>query len=263
MTRIVAVILGFASLMPPVLAQTTSNAEINIGPSTAPGVNSEARSVIPVHGSERGSLEPPSPSERGGRPPARWVSAACLARPAWFGKVVVSWEAGTCLTGTPAEDDPDVPLPSPQQLAWIAADRAMAVAERPDLRIAPSRIGLTGLRSFFWLDHAPPTVWATASVPGVVVTAQAEPVTYGWSFGEGPARTTEDIGRAWSRRAPGSISHTYEGRGRYRVSVEVIWQARWRIGSGRWMHLGYFSNSTERRYPVRQLVGRLSRRDYS
>lgn len=137
----------------------------------------------------------------------------------------------------------------------------MAVAERPVLRIAPDRIGLTGLRSYFWLDHMPPTVWATASVPGTVVTAEARPIRYGWSFGEGARRTTGHIGRAWSRRAPGSISHLYETRGRYSVGVDVIWEARWRVGSGAWMHLGYFSNSTERGYPVRQMVARLTRRE--
>ncbi|MFP5352729.1 MAG: PKD domain-containing protein [Actinomycetota bacterium] len=138
----------------------------------------------------------------------------------------------------------------------------MAVAERPELRIAPSRIGLTGLRSYFWLDHVPPTVWATASVPGVLVTAEARPVRYGWNFGEGHALTTANIGRAWSRRVPGSISHLYERRGHYPVEVQVVWEARWRIGAGPWTHLGYFSNSTARDYPVRQMVGRLTRRSY-
>ena len=185
-----------------------------------------------------------------------------MARPPWFGKVVVSWDSGTCLVGTPDEDDPDAALPSPQQLAWIAADRAMAVAERPALEIAPSEVGLTGLRSYFWLDHVPPTVYATASVPGVVVTAEARPVRYGWDFGEGPPRTTASIGRAWTRRAPGSISHMFETRGRYSVGVDVVWEARWRVGSGPWMHLGYFSNSARREYPVREMVGRLTRRDY-
>ena len=138
----------------------------------------------------------------------------------------------------------------------------MAVAETPELRIAPSRIGLTGLRSFFWLDHAPPTVWATASVPGILVTAEARPVRYGWDFGEGDVLTTTNVGRAWSRRKPGSISHTYERRGRYEVQVQAVWEARWRVGSGSWVHLGYFTNSRARDYPVRQLVGRLTRRDY-
>jgi len=171
----------------------------------------------------------------------------------------VSWEPDTCLTGTPDPNDPDAPLPSPQQLAWIAADRAMAVAERPDLRIAPGRVGLTGLRSYFWLGHVPPRVWATASVPGVLVTAEAFPIRYGWSFGDGDGRGTRTIGRPWSRRSPGTISHLYETRGTYRVGVETIWQARWRIGTGGWMHLGYFSNATERDYPVRQMVARLTR----
>lgn len=245
----------------PAWAQSAGTAEISTGAGKAPGVKTDARTLIPAADPSRAKgNDDSSEGSKLSRPIARWVSSACLARPPWFGKVVVSREANTCLVGTPNEDDADAAAPSPLQLAWIAADRAMAVAEPPDLRIAPGRIGLTGLKTYFWLDHEPPRVWATASVPGVLVTAEAYPIRYGWTFDEDARRTTTDIGRAWSRRAPGTISHMYERRGTYQVSVDVIWQARWRIGAGVWMHLGYFSNGQARDYPVRQMVSRLTRR---
>lgn len=238
-------------------AQESADAGIYNDTFGTAGIGAGARTYLPAGG--RGVSPAGSGTSAPGPASARWVSSACLARPPWFGRTVVSWEAGTCLTGTPEQDDPEASLPSPQQLAWIAADQAMAVAERPDLRIAPGRVGLTGLRSFFWLEHAPPRVWATASVPGVLVTAEAFPIRYGWAFGEGEAKSTTGIGRPWSRRGAGAISHMYERRGTYQVTVDVIWQARWRIGTGPWMHLGYFSNQTARDYPVREMVSRLTR----
>lgn len=150
-------------------------------------------------------------------------------------------------------------MPSPIELAWVAADRAASFAEWPELRVAPSRIGLTGLRSYFWLARDPRPVTASASVPGMTVTAYAEPVQFRWDFGEGGGRSTSHSGRAWTRRRPGNIGHMYETRGPRTIGVEVIWEARWRINSGGWQHLGYFSNSDERRYRVRQMVAMLSR----
>lgn len=141
----------------------------------------------------------------------------------------------------------------------MAADRAMSIAEWPQLEIAPRRRGLTGLRTFFWLGRAPAPVTASASVPGLVVTAEAHPVRYRWSFGDGPTRTTAHPGRPWSGRRRGNISHMYESRGTYPVRVEVVWKAQWRMGSGIWRHLGYFANDDSRPYRVRQMVARLSR----
>jgi hypothetical protein len=51
----------------------------------------------------------------------------------------------------------------------------------------------------------------------------------------------------------------YETRARYDVSVEVVWSARWRIGAGAWVPLGFFSNSDSREYPVRQMIAMLVR----
>lgn len=174
----------------------------------------------------------------------------------------MSLDQDACRMSSPGSNDVQRPerLPSPYELAWIAADRAMSVAEWPQLQIAPSRVGLTGLRSFFSLHHAPAPVVATASIPGLVVSAQAHPIRYVWSFGEGPTRSTSHPGRAWTKRRPGNVGHLYERRGRYDVGVEVLWQASWRMGAGAWQHLGYFSNSDSRTYPVRQMVPILTRR---
>jgi hypothetical protein len=180
--------------------------------------------------------------------------------------------AGDCLsfsapTPVPAPDPPGPGRPrrdrgpSIAALVRIAADRAMALAPSPQLEIAPDGVGLTGLASYFWLAEAPGTISATASAGGTVVTAQALPVQYVWSFGDGSDQVTHSPGRAWTKTRPGSIDHTYEARGRYDVAVEVIWQARWNVDAGPWRDLGFFSTADARTYPVRQIIAVLVKPD--
>ncbi|MGI8773876.1 MAG: PKD domain-containing protein [Actinomycetota bacterium] len=142
---------------------------------------------------------------------------------------------------------------TPEQLAAIAGDKAVALADRPQLTAAPRGVGLTGLPSYFWLASEPRPVVATASAGGMTVTAEARPVQYGWDFGDGNRRTTGYPGRAWSPRRPGNIAHMYESRGLRTVAVIVMWEARWRVNGGPWQPLGYFSNSDALDYPVRQV----------
>lgn len=149
------------------------------------------------------------------------------------------------------------PPPSPEQLAQIAADQAVSLAPDPQLRLAPGRVGLTGLDSYFWLADEPQPITARAGVPGISVVAEARPVQFVWNFGDGEDKVTSDSGRPWNPRQAGSIAHMYEIRGRYEVEVEVVWEARWRLGSGAWQSLGYFSNSDAIDYPVRQVVALL------
>jgi len=163
----------------------------------------------------------------------------------------------------PPEPEPNKkkkrPRPSPEALAATAADRAIALAIEPDLRVAPGRIGLTGLPSYFWLADKPRPVTATAGAGGLTVTAEARPVQFVWDFGDGSDKVTTHSGRRWTQRYSGNVSHLYETKGRHELGVEVIWEARWRINAGSWQPLGYFSNSDDRPYPVREVVAMLVR----
>ena len=152
---------------------------------------------------------------------------------------------------------PAPPPPSPEELAQVALDRAVAAAAVPELRLAPSAVGLTGLDSFVWLADRPKPIEAVASVPGLTVIAQARPVQYVWDFGDGATAVTSHPGRPWSAQQPGDIAHLYEVRGAYSVGVEVIWSARWQVTGGPRNDLGFFSTSDSRPYPVRQVVTRL------
>jgi len=150
--------------------------------------------------------------------------------------------------------------PSPEQIAAALFDRAVSLAPDPELEVAPSRIGLTGLRSYFWLDEAPRPIVATASAGPTTVTAVAVPAEFVWDFGDGSSRGTQDAGKAWRPNRTGSIGHTYQASGRYQLSAEILWRASWRIGGGAWRPLGYFSTSDSRPYRVREIIAWLVRR---
>jgi hypothetical protein len=144
--------------------------------------------------------------------------------------------------------------PSLADLVGAASDKMIALAIRPDLRIAPGEIGLTGLPSYFWLAVSPQPITATASAGGTTVTAQAFPVQFHWVFDDGEDLITQSSGRPWTKELPGNIEHTYEARGQYNITVEVLYQARWQVNGGPWQSLGYFTTSGSRDYPVRQVV---------
>jgi hypothetical protein len=136
----------------------------------------------------------------------------------------------------------------------------ISLAPDPELDMAPARIGLTGLPSFFWVGNELRPVSATAGVPGITVTAEARPVTYLWDFGDGHDTSTDHPGRPWTETHSGNITHLYETKGGYETTVEVIWAARWRVNDGAWQDLGYFSTSDTADYPVREMIAVLVRR---
>ena len=144
--------------------------------------------------------------------------------------------------------------PSPEEIAAALFDRTVALAPDPAIEVAPGILGLTGLPSFVWLDRPLEPLTATASAGPVTVIAEAHPAGYSWHFGDGASRTTAHPGQRWTPRHRGSIAHTYETAGRYDLSIDVLWQARWRTGSGPWRPLGTFSTSDSRPYAVREVL---------
>ncbi|HYO61432.1 MAG TPA: hypothetical protein VEU29_06005, partial [Actinomycetota bacterium] len=94
---------------------------------------------------------------------------------------------GDCISFVSPDPGPRVPddrrrraRPSPAALAQRAFDRVISLAPSPELDVAPARLGLTGLRSYFWVGDDLEPVTATAGVPGLTVTAEARPVRYRW-----------------------------------------------------------------------------------
>ncbi len=133
------------------------------------------------------------------------------------------------------------PVVSPQVLARQA--RARLTLPDVAIRVNPSGDQLVGLPSWLSLD---PASWrpqsATASVPGISVTATATPIQAVWSMGSGDSVVCHGPGTPWrpgtdpmaaspdcgyryvrsSASAPG---------GAYRVTVTISWQVTW-AGAG-------------------------------
>lgn len=128
-------------------------------------------------------------------------------------------------------------LPSPAQLARAAYNQLRLPS--PDIEANPAGEQLVGLPTWLWMgrnEWSP--VSATASVPGVSVTAVARPTSVVWSLGDGTTVTCAGPGTSYTASAsPTQTSpdcgHTYRtssaGRpdGAFAVSATVHWRVTW------------------------------------
>ncbi|TCB91630.1 hypothetical protein E0H26_25435 [Micromonospora zingiberis] len=174
----------------------------------------------------------PSPSTieaLGGQPAGDggWYRQVCYGDNTSFGSVV--WIAG------------DPPVVS----AAVLARQARARLNLPSVVISMNPPGdqLVNLPVWLALEQGS---WrsqsATASVPGVSVTATARPVEATWSMGDGATVTCAGPGTAWSSgtdpaKASPDCGHVYRRSsaaalgGRYAVTVTVTWEVTW-AGAG-------------------------------
>lgn len=128
----------------------------------------------------------------------------------------------------------------------VVARQAVSRLELPSVVIglSPSGEQLTGLPVWMWLsDGSWSATSATASVPGVKVTATAVPVVATWSMGDGHRVVCRGPGTVWrSGMDPSASSPTCGYRyarssagqpgDAYAVSVAVGWQVSW-SGAGK------------------------------
>jgi hypothetical protein len=132
------------------------------------------------------------------------------------------------------------PKPSPAQLAQAAYDQLRL----PSLTIEanPAQEQLVGLPTWLWMGRGQwKPVTATASVPGVLVTATAQPTSVLWDLGDGSSVTCAGPGTPYTAaggpKRGSSCGHTYRvssaGRpgGAFAVSATVRWTVTW-AGAG-------------------------------
>ena len=262
------VVILACGVVPQAFAQKKRGNAYLGGRATAPEVVSEvsstggsvARTYRSGDGAPVSTITTPGEPQR---VPTLIVSTnACAQRAGTPGGVTVTnslQEAiGDCIRTLPGYNPPENGRrrrgPDLGALLWSALDEVRRLAPQPRLAIAPGRIGLTGLESYFWLAEPVAPITATAAVRGIRVIAEAAPAHYLWRFEPDADLMTSDPGRPWTESRPGNIGHTYETKGHYDVSVEVVWRARWRIGTGAWRDLGFFSTLDSRPYPVQEIV---------
>lgn len=128
------------------------------------------------------------------------------------------------------------PAISPEILARQAVSRLRVPAPTVRLNPAPPARQLVHLPTWIWVDRA---VWtarsATASVPGLSVTATATPTKMVISTGDGTTVTCQGPGTPWAAgRDPHASSptcgHTYTSPGWRRLTATVTWSVSWAGG---------------------------------
>jgi hypothetical protein len=152
----------------------------------------------------------------------------------------------------------DAEAPGPAELGRIAASRL--VLPRPQVVVNPpaSAPQLVMLPTWLWAEAA----WwqvprsASASVPGVTVTATATPLRVVWSMGDGTTVTCQGPGTPYSAdvgdpaAASPDCGHTYtrtsagEPGGVFDVSATVTWQVSWSGGGASGQAGPLFSTAT-------------------
>ncbi|MFJ8965356.1 hypothetical protein ACIRG5_38820 [Lentzea sp. NPDC102401] len=139
--------------------------------------------------------------------------------------------------------------PSPEQVAQIARKRLQM--PRPAISASPGGTQLVNLPTWLWLANGWAPVSATASVPGVSVTAVAKPVSVTWSMGDGGSVTCSTSGTPYTAdHDPKGLSpdcgYTYRKSSAgqpaeaFSVTATVNWTVTW-SGAGQ---TGEFPNMT-------------------
>lgn len=151
-----------------------------------------------------------------------------------------AWYQGSCsLTGV-IRAPVQVPGLTAEDVARLA--RAQLGLPDPVLAASPAGEQLVHLPTWLWLADAWEPVTATASVPGVSVTATATPVSVAWLMGDGATVTCHGPG---TRFRPGTdpragspdCGHIYrrssitQPDGAYSVRATVRWTVTW-AGAG-------------------------------
>lgn len=88
--------------------------------------------------------------------------------------------------------------------------------------------GVTGLETYLWADPQGP-ITSSASIRGYPVTCTAAPYEWRWRTGDGAGATS---GHAGGPPPAQAVTHTYETKGGYELSVNVLWALVTNYGTG-------------------------------
>jgi hypothetical protein len=133
------------------------------------------------------------------------------------------------------------PQPTPAQLAQTARDQLRLPS--PQIQANPAGEQLVDLPTWLWLDRGGwGRVSATASVPGVSVTAMARPMSVVWTMGDGSSVTCTGAGTPYGssgnpERSSPDCGHVYRSSSAgqpgsaFAVAATVHWMVTW-AGAG-------------------------------
>lgn len=147
-----------------------------------------------------------------------------------------AWVDGVCSASGAIQTPEYVPALTPAEVARLA--RRQLRLPVPAIAANPSGEQLVTLPTWLWLSSGWQQRSATASVPGVSVTAVARPTSLVWSMGDGTTVTCRDAGIPFPAggdpRAPSpACGHTYRSSSAgqpndaYPASATVHWSVTW------------------------------------
>ncbi|GHH62484.1 ATP/GTP-binding protein [Lentzea cavernae] len=153
---------------------------------------------------------------------------------------------------------------TPEQVAQIARKQLRLPA--PKIMASPAGDQLVNLHTWMWLDRGSwRDISATASVPGVSVTAVARPTSATWVMGDGSSVTCVGAGSSFPvggdpTSASPDCGHTYRtsSAGRpaeaFPVAVTVLWAVTW-SGAGQGGTFPNLSTSASAAFRVAESQG--------
>jgi hypothetical protein len=130
---------------------------------------------------------------------------------------------------------------TPGDVAARAVDQMALVGPAIGITVTPDKTGLVGVPVWLWTAVSP-TTWgpntATASVPGLSVTATARATQIAWDMGDGTVRVCKGPGTAYVAGGVHSptCEHVYvassagQPNDAYRVTATATWEVTWTGG---------------------------------
>ena len=129
----------------------------------------------------------------------------------------------------------------------------------PDPTVQPV-IGVTGAPTFLDLTPPDPVVESFASpVTGAVVEIEFVVPAVIIDWGDHTEEITPSLYHLFGPYPDGDITHVYETKDYYTMTIEYAWQVRWRFDGGTWNTVTDIPNTTwTDTYQVDELVGRIT-----
>lgn len=252
--------VSVAVLAAPAAAWADGWGTVDCGQAATPQCQLEAGvSAPPAAGAPSAQATEPSGGAGGGQPTCEYTPSefeGFPGAPGW--RPPGAWYQGTCSLSGAIGAPVLVSGLAPVDVARLA--RAQLGLPSPGLASSPAGEQLVNLPTWLWLDAGWETVTATASVPGVSVTATATPVVVTWLMGDGAIVTCHGAGtrfRAGTDPRSGSpdCGHTYrrssatQPDGAYLARASVRWSVSW-AGAGESGTFPAMTTTSMIRFPV-------------
>jgi hypothetical protein len=122
---------------------------------------------------------------------------------------------------------------APELLAQVAVDDVLAEIPTQTIETSPQTEAMVAIPTWFWVEGVPTEgVTASASIPGVTVTATASPGGVEYDFGDGTTLACQGIGTPYADGATSDCTHTYERAGTYTVAATILWTGTYTVNGG-------------------------------